>query len=129
MTIVSYTIFVQTINTCLQRIKNLILNFTRSLISLVRQIFVVLFLHLPITSLMIRITLQEVVVEILLTCDGMVVNQVKMKTLLPADVCFMHPSRWPEIGRKDYIVKHVSIGIDVENIFLDIYLFEVTVNT
>ena len=93
MTIVSYTIFVQTINTCLQRIKNLILNFTRSLISLVRQIFVVLFLHLPITSLMIRITLQEVVVEILLTCDGMVVNQVKMKTLLPADVCFMHPNK------------------------------------
>ena len=93
MTIVSYTIFVQTINTCLQRIKNLILNFTRSLISLVRQIFVVLFLHLPITSLMIRITLQEVVAEILLTCDGMVVNQVKMKTLLPADVCFMHPNK------------------------------------
>ena len=93
MTIVSYTIFVQTINTCLQRIKNLILNFTRFLISLVRQIFVVLFLHLPITLLMIRITLQEVVVEILLTCDGMVVNQVKMKTLLPADVCFMHPNK------------------------------------
>jgi len=78
---------------------------------------------------MIRITLQEVVMEILLTCDGMAVSQVKMRTLLPAVVCFMHLSRWPEIGRKDYIVKHVSIGIDVENIFLDIYLFEVTVNT
>ena len=50
-------------------------------------------LALANTSLMIRITLQEVVVEILLTCDGMVVNQVKMKTLLPADVCFMHPNK------------------------------------
>ena len=68
---------------------------------------------------MIRITLQEVVAEILLTCDGMAVSQVKMRTLLPAVVCFMHPSRWPEIGRKDYIDKHVSIGIDVENIFLE----------
>ena len=33
------------------------------------------------------------------------------------------------INDPNYIVKHVSIGIDVENIFLDIYLFEVTVNT
>ena len=95
----------------------------------IRKIFVVLFLHLPITLLMIRITLQEVVAEILLTCDEMAVSQVKTRTLLPTVVCFMHLSRWPEIGRKDYVVKHVSIGIDVENIFLDIYLFEVTVNT
>jgi hypothetical protein len=58
---------------------------------------------------MIRIIRQEVAVERILSCNGMVVNQVKMKIPLPADVCFMHPSKWPEIERKVYIVKHVSI--------------------